>query len=139
MYDLAIFVRKKKKDIDAPLFYGTGTLSTYHLHVISLLRRRWQANEVVPKPPKLEVDVLHVDVVLLPVLARRVGRVELAVCWARSTAISMIDQHLQFYRYVHHKFTLFLKTQFLLLQKLCQAMQEQKNKKLTTSDLLPHE
>ena len=47
------------------------------------------------------MDVLHVDVVLLPVLARRVGRVELAICWARSTAIPMIDQHLQFYRYVH--------------------------------------
>ena len=47
------------------------------------------------------MDVLHVDVVLLPVLARRVGRVELAVCWARSTSIPMIDQHLQFYRYVH--------------------------------------
>ena len=33
----------------------------------------------------------------------------------------------------------FSKHIFLLLQKLCQAMQEQKNKKLTTSDLFPHE
>ena len=58
----------------------------------------WQGkpNEVVPKPLELEVDVLHVHVMLLPVLAARVAsRVELAIRWTRSASVPVEDHHLR--------------------------------------------
>ena len=55
-----------------PLFDGTGR-STKRLNgavlVLFILWGQGKPNEVIPKPLELEVNVLHVHLVLLPVLA----------------------------------------------------------------------
>ena len=62
----------------------------------SILWGQGKPNEVVPKPLELEVDVLHVHVMLLPVLAARVAsRVELAIRWTRSASVPVEDHHLR--------------------------------------------
>ena len=62
----------------------------------SILWGQGKSNEVVPKPLELEVNVLHVHVVLLPVLGARVAsRVELAIRRARSASVPVEDHHLR--------------------------------------------
>ena len=55
-----------------PLFDGTGR-STKRLNgavlVLFILWGQGKPNQVIPKPLELEVNVLHVHVMLLPVLA----------------------------------------------------------------------
>ena len=48
------------------------------------LRQQGKTNEIIPKPFKLEMNVLHVHVMLLPVLAGRVA------CWVKLAMIIMI-------------------------------------------------
>ena len=66
------------------------------LWISSFILWQGKTNKIIPKPLKLEVNVLHVHGVLLPVLAGRVGLwVELAIRRTRSASVSMDDHHLR--------------------------------------------